>query len=67
MIDLLSLGVGQGDDNPEVLRSSLIFQKCAKLGRIFGEVEEADFDFAVETGGGNIDGVGDIGESQRVH
>lgn len=64
MVELFSLRVGQGNNNPEVLGSALVLEQCAQFGRIFWEVEETDFDFAVETGGRDIDGVGDIGEAE---
>lgn len=64
MVDLIALRICKSNDHPEVLRSAFILQQCAQLGRIFGQVKEADFDLAVETGSGNIDGIGDVGEAE---
>ena len=63
MIELLSLRISERNYHPEVFGRFFIFQKSAKLGRVVGELKQADFDFTVETGCGNIDGIGDIGKA----
>lgn len=64
MVDLLSLRVGKRNDHPEILGRFFVLQEGAKLSRVIGELEQADLDFAVEAGCGNVDSIGDVGKAQ---
>lgn len=66
MVDLLSLRVSERNNHPEILGRFFVLQEGAKLSRVIGELEQADFDFAVEAGRRNIDSIGDIGEAQAA-